>query len=455
MLRLAPPINLATHVGPVQYTTAPEVFPNLAGRPGSSIAQQAPAIVKGELEAAGIPTIPAFANPNGGEVMANNLGVLSYGKATVVIQRLWHYYAVTSDQPLPHLQSRDLHRLAGRVIRTDGYAGGRKPAAYTGVSHWNVDTSSGLKMLVRSLNDYFGQPENPPRATVADLEQIQTGPSPFYNVLIGRDRYRDPHVTAYSGNIPGTQSPVTPEFLNIFENISDPNIVMDATIMAAVQTLTPGTVSRFYFEEGDRRIRLSIWRKEDGSWVCGSTSFDLMTVNESYRNRNDSFYSTNEYMELTDPRYRNSDPFTHLRFSLSYIHNEMARAVVRDRYEKDYQKWAAAIPEDANNGEIQELLLHSLGLRYNLIRGSYYDPYGRLTDNQVKMLTAIQYLTKNDLTFWSYNAGASGVAEGIYRRGEKSIGNRWLVGYDFDRALFEAMENAGLNYVDGKWKQAK
>jgi hypothetical protein len=61
---------------------------------------------------------------------------------------------------------------------------------------------------------------------------------------------------------------------------------------------------------------------------------------------------------------------------------------------------------------VVELLLQDQGQRFYLNRGFVRENQTSLTEAQTKNLAAVKYLIRNNLIFYSDNAGASGIKMG-------------------------------------------
>ena len=64
-----------------------------------------------------------------------------------------------SSKRLPFEHAAALNREFGKVVRVDGYAGGREAVDRGGVSSWHVNTDLGLYKLREALDGAFGPRE--------------------------------------------------------------------------------------------------------------------------------------------------------------------------------------------------------------------------------------------------------------------------------------------------------
>lgn len=218
------------------------------------------------------------------------------------------------------------------------------------------------------------------------------------------------------------------------------------------KTVRPGTELRLYFSGGERRVRLTVRRNRDRTWTFGDTAFDRRTISESYFDSNSkSRYTINEKERLEDSRFSDRLPAARLRDHMRSIRDVLMREQVANEFQDVLKEWSKSIPENIYSAEVIELLLHEQGQRFVLNRGFVRTELPALTESQAKQLAAINYLISNKLTFWSYNAGASGIKMGIYPRDSVNPSTLWLAGVDFSRGLLDSMKAAGLKYENGKW----
>jgi hypothetical protein len=216
--------------------------------------------------------------------------------------------------------------------------------------------------------------------------------------------------------------------------------------------VAPASELRIYFASGERRIRLTVRRSANGSWSFGDTSFDRLSVNESYLDEHfKSRYTLNERDRLEDSRFADRLPAARLRDHMMMIRNGLMKSQVEIEFQSIQKEWSKSIPEDVDNAEVVGLLLHDQGQHFSLNRGFVRDELSPLSEVEAKKLAAIKYLVSNNLVFYSYNAGASQIKMGIYPQGSVKPSSMWLTGYDFGRSLFESMDAAGLQYTNGQW----
>lgn len=214
----------------------------------------------------------------------------------------------------------------------------------------------------------------------------------------------------------------------------------------------PGSELRIYFVNGESKIRLTIRRTIDGQWRIGDTSFDRTAVDESYHDQHtETRYSTNERYHLESDQYANDLPANSLRDRLRQIRFRLLREQGDGLFGEMKAEWKKSIPEDIDDYEVMDLLMYAHKVKFYLNRGFMREEPRPLNEHQKKLLSAILFLIRNDMVFWSYNAGASSIKQGIYKRGTVEPKQMWLTGYSLMPALFNAMESSGLEYADGDW----
>lgn len=216
--------------------------------------------------------------------------------------------------------------------------------------------------------------------------------------------------------------------------------------------VSPGSELRLYFSSGERSIRLTVRRDASGNWSFGDTAFDRLAVSESYVDiYSKSRYTISERDRLDGSNFEGRLPAARLRNHLSMIRDTLMKGQVELEFQVVQKEWSKSIPEDVDRAEVVELLLHDQGQRFYLNRGFVRENQTSLTEAQTKKLAAVKYLIRNNLIFYSGNAGASGIKMGIYPQGSLEPTSMWLTGYDFGRQLFESMDAAGLQYTNGEW----
>ncbi|MCB9027247.1 MAG: hypothetical protein H6625_13080 [Bdellovibrionaceae bacterium] len=237
--------------------------------------------------------------------------------------------------------------------------------------------------------------------------------------------------------------------LSVFADVDQ---ISGQTLPDELESLVdPGKEVRIYFSSGERTIRLTVRRKNDGSWLFGDTAYDLLTIDENYKNYSYGRYTLNEINHLESSEFEGSLPAARLRDHMSNIRNILMNGLVNMRFQGVQKDWRKSIPEDVDSAVVVELLLADQNQYYHLDRGFVNQRINNLSETQKKTLAAIKYLAANKLVFWSKNAGSSGIKEGIYKQGEVKPSTLWMAGYDFVRAIFDSMETLGVEYTDGDW----
>lgn len=221
------------------------------------------------------------------------------------------------------------------------------------------------------------------------------------------------------------------------------------------QLLTPGNEVRLYFASSESQIRLTIRRDINGAYLIGSTEWDLRFVDESYQrdhdwgfsqSSDDRRYSLNEWGQMEQSR--GEIPASTIRHYMAQIRARFIKEYVNANHADLIEQLKQAFPEDYRNVSLAEwLLFYSRGWNFSLSQGIISVPVVLPSPSQMKFITAVKYVLNNNKVFYSRNAGASGIALGIYDRGSLAEPERyWLTGYDFAHSLFSAMEKLGLRY---------
>lgn len=256
--------------------------------------------------------------------------------------------------------------------------------------------------------------------------------------------------------------PVSGELLAEFAAFANPHAVSGPELPEALQAIGLGSEARYYFGENGNRIRLTIRHNVDDSWSFSHSAYDFGTRGMSESSRFDqmtdkgtkivSRYALNEQNKFEFYHSHHFLAANALRQVLRPIRTELMRAAVRDRFSESIRSWGGAIPIEMGSfsSDIAVLLMHAHGYEYDLNRG-FIARQSALSDEENKILFAIDYLVKNRLTFWSYNAGGSGVKSGIYPQGSQVVTSTYMAGYSFEKGLLEAMAAHGLHYADGVW----
>lgn len=263
-------------------------------------------------------------------------------------------------------------------------------------------------------------------------------------------------VVAYTESIYGGNKKTVVISKNLFSELSvfaDSKQASGSRLPFELRDLVePGFELRIYFSSGDRRVRLTIRRSSNGRWSFGDTSFDRLSVSESYFDEHyQSRYTLNEQNHLEDNRFEDRLPAALLREHMAIIRDVLMKGQVEIEFQDVQKEWAKSIPENVDSAEVVELLLHDQSLYFSLNLGFVRDELSPLDESDAKKLAAIKYLVKSNLVFYSYNAGASNIKMGIYPQGSVKPSYMWLTGYDFGRSLFESMDEAGLQYANGQW----
>lgn len=198
---------------------------------------------------------------------------------------------------------------------------------------------------------------------------------------------------------------------------------------------------RIYFARGEKEVRLVIRRK--GDWSFGTSALDkdkIFEGNPYTVNEEDSLLRTKVFAAYA------------LRTNMRAIRYMLLYDVVRSQFSEQAERWGKVIPE--GRGSIEECFLQSLGLQYHIVHGLRSNPAAeRLNSEQKKLLAAIRYLEEQSLIFWSVNAQASGLSEGIHPQNTPWPTYMNLRGFYLPESLFRSMDKANLVYKDGAWSK--